>query len=292
MTTNDFSILVVDDEDTMRRTLAELVRLEGYQVSTARDGDDAIQQIQNKLHPDQKVSFDLILLDLKMPGRDGLDVLSYASLVSPETQVILLTAHGSLQSAIEALRHGANDYILKPAQPDQILASVRRAIEQRTDQRHRHALLEQLETSLQALRERSIAYSTLPPQPASVSVYPTPADSLSLFEGVTAIGSRREIMMGNLVVTLSPIEWKLLATLAGNPGKVFPHRELVAKAQGYDVSDREAPEILRPLISRLRRKLARFPGGSFWIVNIRSSGYVFEPKRHSEDRLNSSAESI
>jgi DNA-binding response OmpR family regulator len=64
--------------------------------------------------------------------------------------------------------------------------------------------------------------------------------------------------------------------LLNNQKKVFTHRELVSMVQGYETSDWEAPEVLRPMVSRLRRKLAVFPGGENWIVNVRGTGYVFD----------------
>lgn len=275
-----FSILVVDDEEAMRRTLAELLRLEGYAVITARDGDEAIRELQNKVREDSAEQFDLVLLDLKMPGRDGLDVLRFISLVFPDVRVILLTAHGSLQSAIEALRKGAHDYLLKPALPDQILESVRRGLEQRTEKRRRLALLQQLEASIQALRDPSLHTKLTSSSPFIEEPQIDSDVFVSLGPGVTVNIARREIYVGDSIILLTKTESKLFAIFLSNPGKVFSHRELVLKAQGYDVSDKDAPEILRPQISRLRKKLSSIPGGANWIVNIRSTGYLFRTEHH------------
>jgi DNA-binding response OmpR family regulator len=77
-------------------------------------------------------------------------------------------------------------------------------------------------------------------------------------------------------VSLTRSEGKLLKVLLENRGRVLTHRELVLLAQGYEVTDFEAPEVLRPLVSRLRQKLKRFPAGETWIVNVRGTGYVLE----------------
>ena len=135
-------ILVVDDEETTRRSLADILRLEGAQVKTAAGGEEAVEAIQQE-------TFDLILLDLKMPGMDGLDVLRIATSTAPDTQVVLLTAHGSLESAIAALRLGAHDYLLKPASPTQIIRSVNGGLSRRTELLRKRNLLEQLEASVQ-----------------------------------------------------------------------------------------------------------------------------------------------
>jgi DNA-binding NtrC family response regulator len=110
-------ILVVDDESTARKSWADILRLESYQVATASSGEAAVAALQ-------KETYDIMLLDLRMPGMDGLEVLKSASKIAPDTQIIVLTAHGSLESAIEALRQGAHDYLLKPASPEQVLSSV------------------------------------------------------------------------------------------------------------------------------------------------------------------------
>ena len=80
------------------------------------------------------------------------------------------------------------------------------------------------------------------------------------------------------MINLTPAEGRLLRVLLANEGKVFAHRELVLLVQGYDTSQREAPEILRPLVSRLRHKLEAFPALADHIVSIRGTGYVYEGK--------------
>jgi DNA-binding response OmpR family regulator len=260
-------ILVVDDEETMRRSLADILRLEGYQVQVAPNGEAALVLIR-------KESFDLILLDLKMPGIDGLEVLQFVSKTVPDTEVILLTAHGSLESAIEALRLEAHDYLLKPASPKQILASVSSALVRRAELQRKRMLLDKLDNSLRELRRVDKGE-----KPSSVE-----EDAISLGSGIWANLLRREIWMDNLSeskssgkkISLTPAEGKLLQVMLENRGKVMSHRDLVMKVQGYDVTEWEAPEVLRPLVSRLRHKLSAFPGADLWIQSVRGTGYVLE----------------
>ncbi len=251
-------ILVVDDEETTRRSLADILRLEGAQVKTAAGGEAAVESIQQE-------TFDLILLDLKMPGMDGLDVLRIANSVSPDTQVVLLTAHGSLESAIAALRLGAHDYLLKPASPTQIIRSVNGGLARRTEQLRKRNLLEQLEASVQQLKD--ISQGQVPE---------TSVGATEIANGVTINFDRRLIEYGDKKIILTPTEGKLLKVLVENRKRVFTHRELVLLVQGYDTTDWEAPEVLRPLVSRLRHKLSKLPQGDKWISNVRGTGYVFE----------------
>jgi len=257
-------VLVVDDEMATRQSLADILRLEGCQVMTAEDGERAVEYLQ-------KESFDLILLDLKMPGMDGLDVLHITAKIAPDTQIILLTAQGSLESAIEALRYGAKDYLLKPSSPDQILRSVSNGLKRRTETEQKHFIVDQLEASIKQLKEvegrdASVDANAKASAPSVITIGP----------GIFVDLDRREIWQDDQRISLTPTEGKFLRVLLNNQKKVFTHRELVSMVQGYETSNWEAPEVLRPMVSRLRRKLAVFPGGENWIVNVRGTGYVFE----------------
>ena len=115
------NILVVDDELIERQTLTDILRLEGYHVASAANGEAAVDYV--RLNP-----VDLIILDLRMPGMSGLDVVKVVYRISPDTEIILLTAHGSIESAIDVRRSQVHDYLLKPASPVQIIDSVARAV--------------------------------------------------------------------------------------------------------------------------------------------------------------------
>lgn len=252
-------ILVVDDEDNARQSLAEILRLEGHHVTTAAGGEQALDCLGQE-------PFDLMVLDLKMPGTDGLEVLRRAETIAPDCSVIVLTAHGSLDSAVEALRHSAHDYLLKPASPDSILESVRNAITKKSALEYKRKLLEQMEASLRQLKDaEGLEKETFPV-----------GSVVSLGNGISVDLDRREIWRDEKIVLLTPTEGKLLRVFLENKGQVLTHQEIVLLVQGYQTTEWEAPEILRPLVSRLRRKLGEFPGGRDWILNVRGTGYVFE----------------
>src|SRR5262245_3861720 len=118
------AILVADDEPGIRASLAEILRDAGYRVETAVDGATALEAIEAN-------DFSVVVTDLRMPGVDGLAVLARAHAVSPQTIVILMTAHATVDTAVEALRAGAMDYVLKPVVFDELLAKIARALEHR-----------------------------------------------------------------------------------------------------------------------------------------------------------------
>jgi DNA-binding NtrC family response regulator len=111
-------ILVVDDDAGVRFFLEELLTSEGYDVVTVESGEAALERIAVQ-------KFELALIDLRMKGMGGIEVLAALRERSPSTITIILTAHGSVETAIEALRQGAHDYLLKPCTAGQLRESVR-----------------------------------------------------------------------------------------------------------------------------------------------------------------------
>jgi DNA-binding NtrC family response regulator len=117
-------ILLADDENTSRETLAEVLREEGYEIDTAADGLEALAALGDK-------TYDVVITDLRMPGADGLAVLRRVREIAPQTLVLLITAYASVETAVEALRRGAHDYILKPLILEDVLGKIGRLFEHR-----------------------------------------------------------------------------------------------------------------------------------------------------------------
>ena len=115
------SILVIDDEAGIRESLEVLLSLEGYSVKTANDGDQGLRMLEIE-------SFDLILLDLALPGQSGLDLLPQLKERQPETPVIMITAYGTVENVVEAVRAGADNFVQKPWDNEKLLADIRSAV--------------------------------------------------------------------------------------------------------------------------------------------------------------------
>jgi DNA-binding response OmpR family regulator len=239
------NILIVDDEPVARQSLTDILKLEGYNVMSLPNGQAAVEHVRT--HP-----VDLMIVDMRMPGMSGLEVVQVVNQVSPETEVILLTAYGSTDSAIQALRLRIHDYLLKPASPAQIIQSVKKGLARRSTK----------------LRIKSGSVDTVETDDA--------VQEFVFKDGTVVDLSRRQIRYKNKTEHLTPAEGRLLQILMRNEGKVFSHRELVLLVQGYDTSQREAPEILRPLVSRLRHKLEQFPALAERVSSVRGTGYIYE----------------
>jgi DNA-binding response OmpR family regulator len=272
-------ILLVDDEATIRNSLAELLGLEGYYVTTAENAPIAIKLVGER-------QFALLIVDLKLPGMDGIEALKEIRKVAPQVKVIILTGHGSVQSAIDAIHLKVDDYVLKQPGSKDLLERVRKvlAVEnfKQSDERAGYDLLAS-ETQVFPESKKRLAHESRPDE--GVNLLQAPGEGRELpgkvyaFEnGITVDLNKHIIQQGDSDQTLTPTETRLMEIFLENYGHVLGHRELVKRLQGYDIKDWEAPEVLRPVISRLRQKLGKFPGGKAWIVSIRGAGYLFEGK--------------
>ncbi|MBK7967552.1 MAG: sigma-54-dependent Fis family transcriptional regulator [Bacteroidetes bacterium] len=115
-------ILVIDDEKSIRNTLKEILTYEGFEVVEAQDGMEGLKFVE-------KEKFDIILSDIKMPKMDGIEVLEKLQELSPETPVVMISGHGNIDTAVEAIRKGAFDYISKPLDLNRMLVTIRNAMD-------------------------------------------------------------------------------------------------------------------------------------------------------------------
>jgi nitrogen regulation protein NR(I) len=134
------TILIIDDERSIRVGLKGLLTKEGYEVAAAESGDEALRLLDNQF-------FALALTDLRMPGMDGLTLLQRIKARRPDTVVMMMTAYGSEKIAVEAMKAGAHDYIVKPFDNDEVKILVRQALEQTALRREVRQLRERLDTA-------------------------------------------------------------------------------------------------------------------------------------------------
>ncbi|MCJ7509036.1 MAG: sigma 54-interacting transcriptional regulator, partial [candidate division Zixibacteria bacterium] len=135
------SILVVDDKDTVRQMLSKTLQSEGYEVDVAEDGLIALEKAKDK-------QYDLVLTDLKLPNKDGLEVLAALKDLDPEVAVVVMTAYGTIESAVQAMKMGAFDFLTKPFDTDHLNMLIKRALETRRILAENILLREELAQSL------------------------------------------------------------------------------------------------------------------------------------------------
>jgi DNA-binding response OmpR family regulator len=230
--------LVVDDEEGIRFFLSETLQRAGHVVVTASSGEEALERLR-------EAPFDLVLLDLKLGGRvDGIRVLEGIKWRWPETVVIILTAYGSLESAMAAIREGVDGYLLKPVEPREVRQAVQDALARRK--------------ALTRAKETDKEQQLLQKGPFSIDLKKHLA---------TSSGQPLE---------LTPREFRLLVHLMRNAHRVVGPKELVHVVQGYECEHLyEARRIVKWYIHRLRHKVEPDPSGPRYILTVHGVGYRF-----------------
>jgi len=122
------SLLLVDDEKDFIETLAERLLLRDFNVATALNGDDAIKLVEEN-------EFDVIVLDVQMPGKDGVETLKEINKIEQLSQVIMLTGHATVKTAIEGMKNGAFDYLMKPTDTNELIEMINKAYQLVAEQR-------------------------------------------------------------------------------------------------------------------------------------------------------------
>jgi DNA-binding response OmpR family regulator len=256
------TILVVDDERSVRMMLEAALRAQGYKIELASSGSMARELIATE-------EFDLVLLDLQLGDTDGIEILREVKRLWPATEVILLTAHGSINSAISALRHGAFDYLLKPAQVQDIRERVERGLDQRRTAQQRSQLLQRISDSARALGMIEGGNA------AAVPAQPSNSDRIEV--GPLLLDLRRHAAsLGAQILSLTRTEFALLTALAQQPDTALSYSTLSEAVYGRAQPEDEARALLRPHIARLRHKLESTGIGGVALVSIRSMGYMLQ----------------
>jgi two-component system KDP operon response regulator KdpE len=252
-------ILVVDDKKEVRRTLTKLLNNTGYRAESVGSGSEAVKYISRE-------EVDLVILDLKMPGMNGTDLLEAASALKPEVIYIILTAYGTLESAIQAIRHGAFDYLIKPSPISQILDTVEAGLQKREQQsqdgKHAVDLLQQ-------------ALSTLTAHEHPAENTPDPAEERFIqAHGITVDTHKRLVVVNGDRINLTSTEFEILVYMIQKQDRVVTCQEIVRETRGQNLYDYEARRLLRSHIHRLRVKLEPKPDDPTLIQTVWGEGYM------------------
>jgi DNA-binding response OmpR family regulator len=240
LTMEKFHTLVVDDEPGIRFFVEETLHRSGHDVTTVKSGEEALETMRD-------TPFDLVVLDLKLGGKiDGIKVLEAIRWRWPNTCVIILTAHGSLDTAVQAIDYGVEKYLQKPLSPQELRTVVEEVLEERMI-----SLIQSKEESQQILRKG-----------------PFQVDK-----------SLHRVIMNDRKLDLTPSEFTLITHLLRNDDRVISPEELVEVVRGYKPDDViEARQIIKWYIHRLRKKVERDSSHPEYLLNIRGIGYRIKPE--------------
>jgi DNA-binding response OmpR family regulator len=224
-----FVILLVDDEERILNFLKTKLKLLSYEVILASNGIEALEQVRGQ-EPD------LVVLDVMMPKKDGFETLKELRTFSL-VPVIMLSARGDDSDRIKGLGLGADDYIAKPFNPDELVARIE-GIRRRTSSLERKNIPSEL-----------------------------------IIQGLKINFAERHLIVRDKAVQLSRIEWLLLSELAINAGRLMTYYELLSRIWGPEY--RDDYQILRTWMSRLRQKIEIDPANHKIITTVPKTGYIF-----------------
>lgn len=257
-------ILIIDDEASLRQTLARILQRAGFEVTTAASGKEGLSLVSE--HP-----FDLLYLDIRMPDMSGLELLKIIHAKFPELPVILFTAQPDLNSAVEALRSGATDYLLKPLKPQAVIDRTQTILANQQMEWRKRELQRQIDTlqgELGALKSDNV------PQPDLTSHQASASDDRFLKRGVLTLDMHiRRVTMNERVINLPPTSFDYLLVLARHAPNVVDYQTLVSEAQGYEADRREAQELTKWHIHHIRQAIEPDKRNPIHVINVRGTGY-------------------
>ncbi len=257
-------ILIVDDEANLRVTLSMVLRRGGYGVAQAGDAAAALELL--KMHV-----FDLALLDLGLPDMSGIELLRLIRQSHPDLPVIMLTGNATLDSAIQAIRQGARDYILKPIEPEYILLRLKEVLQENQQPQRRRELVRKIQDLMGELNDLDSGNSTTPGELQALS----PADPNRLLRvgRLTLDLHTRHCFLNGQFVQIPPSSFDYLTVLARHSPAEVSFETLVYEAQGYRVSRVEAGEMARWQIHELRKALEADSSRPTMLITVRNVGY-------------------
>lgn len=263
MTTQN-TILIVDDENRLRLSLSLVLQKEHYRVETAANAKDALDCLQQH-------EYDLMFLDLNMPRMSGIDLLVRVHKHFPHMPVLILTAHAALESAIQAVRLGARDYLIKPVEPVLILTRVAEILAESEQPTRKKEIVGQIQNLLAELQKINGEDTT----PTNTLAAIPPDDSARfLKKGDFDLDLHaRHAALNGKYIPVTGIYFDYLGTLLRHAPKAVAYKTLVKESQGYDATIAEARELARWRIHELRKVIETDPQQPQYILTVRGLGY-------------------
>lgn len=261
----DGHILIIDDEASLRQTLARILQRAGYEVTTAVDAKEGLALISEH-------AFDLVYSDIRMPDMSGLEFLKVIHAKFPDLPVVLFTAQPDLNSAVEAVRSGATDYLMKPLKPQVVIDRTNAILEKNQKERRKREIqrqIEALQSELNSL-EKGIGEEKADSSPRQV---PASNDRFVQCGALILDLYARRATMGGRAVELPPTSFDYLLVLARHSPNLVDYQTLVAEAQGYETDTREAQELTKWHIHHIRQAIEPDSRKPAHVINVRGTGY-------------------
>jgi DNA-binding response OmpR family regulator len=257
-------ILIIDDEPALRQTLGAILKRAGYSPVLAGTGQEGMQKLRED-------SFSLLFLDIKLPDGLGVDLLPEIHKIDAELPVLVLTAHATLEAAMQAVRGGARDFLLKPIDPTAILERVNQVLEESSQPQRQRQIISQVQGLLAELGS---------PPPAGAQTAAVMPGLTDQNEGrfiscgsIKADLHTRHLMLDNDVVALPPSSFDYLITLMRHSPDTVTFEDLVKESQGYNCTRIEARDVTRWHIHKIRKAIEKDNSDPQYLITVRDIGY-------------------
>lgn len=257
-------ILIIDDEPALRQTLAAILKRSGYLPMMAGTKQEGMQKLRED-------TFSLLFLDIKLPDGLETEMLPEIREINPEMPVIILTAHATLDAAMQVVRGGARDFLLKPIDPAAILERVSQVLAESKEPKRQKEIISQVQDLLAVLG------SPTPAAPESLTVEPgvsDPNDGRFISCGsIRADLHTRHLMIDDDVISLPSSSFDYLVTLMRNSPEAVSFENLVMEFQGYSCTRVEARDITRWHIHKIRKAIEKDTTDPQHLITVRDVGY-------------------
>ena len=266
------SILVVDAHETARRLTVDFLNRNGCATDEANSGAVALSKLASQ-------PYDLVILDVELPKANGVEILNQLRKAHPDLLLVILTEHATVESAVAAVKLNVVDYMLKPCKPEDLLLTISRALEERTEQLRHRRLLALVGEAMNALRQPEATTKSLPNVSDSIASS-VPGDMLNV--GTLALDRQKRLVTLRTnpprTVELTEGELSILVVLMEKPNQVLSYNDLAKTALGYEGMDKWTVEsVIRSTVFRLRHKIESGPDTPCLIRTVRGRGYFFSP---------------
>jgi DNA-binding response OmpR family regulator len=258
------TILIVDDDHHLRLSLSLILQKENYRVETVANAEEALSSLKSH-------EYDLMFLDLNLPGMSGIDLLLEAHRQFPHIPVLILTAHADLESAIQAVRLGARDYLIKPVEPVVIVTRVAEVLAESQQPARKKEIVGQIQALLAELNQMEGDDMT----PTSALAALTSVDPARFLKkgGFELDLHARHVTLHGRYIPISGLYFDYLATLLRHAPVAVAYKTLVKESQGYDVAVAEARDLARWRIHELHQIIEVDPDRPEHILTVRGVGY-------------------
>lgn len=223
--------LLIEDEESLRKVIQLNLELEDFEVVCATDGASALEKLEQEY-------FDLVILDLMLPKLNGLDVLKHLRLRNPELPVIIISARDTSSDRIKGLKTGADDYLVKPFDFEELLIRIQKLLERKTRP------LQNIQTDIVTIGDHKVNFKTF------------------------------EILKNQKKIQLSQKEIQILRFLVNNANTVVSRQEILRAVWGYDVFP--STRTVDNFIASLRKHLEKDPKRPRYIKSVHGVGYKYE----------------